>query len=275
MKSISILKHKRRWMAPVITLMSLCSCAPQEPGSHLVAQSRSIIGGNLVTEDSEIASSAVVINIDHGKSMCSGTLIGDHLVLTAAHCVLEAESLHLYFGNVLVDLKGATPFQNYRAEASVEKVVVHENYSIQHYRGLNDIALITFKQSLPQGLKPAALAPSSLSHDNALLSKTALVAGFGLTKDTRKPTGSQNLSQVELKINLFEKNSIVELIKPEFKTQAVCSGDSGGPAYLSIDGKLYLWGVNSRGDCEKYSYITLASDFQDWISEKSRELEIK
>jgi secreted trypsin-like serine protease len=269
-------------MIALAALSALSSCAPQEQSSHLIAQTHSIIGGNLVEDNSDIAASAVVIDIENGKSMCTGTLITEHVVLTAAHCVLKspddpsmipAEKLHLYFGNVVVQIKDPNPYQNYRAQAFAHKVVTFDEHPNKDYRDLHDLALIEFKESLPDGLKPAALASPAQAHDPVLLSKEVLVVGFGISKNTYKPKGPEYLRQVALNINGFEKHSIAELISPEFKPHALCSGDSGGPVYFNIDGRFYLWGVNSKSDCEKYGYVTVASDYQDWILKKAQDLQ--
>ena len=46
-----------------------------------------------------------------------------------------------------------------------------------------------------------------------------------------------------------------------------CSGDSGGPAFLKVNGQELLWGVTSRGDqtCAQVGIYTMISPYMSFI----------
>ncbi len=58
-----------------------------------------------------------------------------------------------------------------------------------------------------------------------------------------------------------------------------CHGDSGGPAYLALEGGYALWGVTSRGlndpndDCSQFAIYTKAMPYANWIVKAKRFLD--
>jgi hypothetical protein len=264
----------------------LASCAPQADHSELIANTRSIVGGIPVEANSDISSSAVFLLVDQapnkGRQYCSGTLIAQHLVLTAAHCVLRnddpaspvpPEQISLFFGPAEFDTDDLiNPVRNDLARKTAYKAVFHEKH-IGHYQDqdVNDIALIQFRGDLPQALKPASILPAEQASVPLQIRTEVQVAGFGFTR-TNDPLTQLTLLQTSLVTAFDEGDSIIRLATSQFENRGLCDGDSGGPAFIEIDDKLYLWAVNIQSNCRTQSWVLSLAPFHPWMKRKAAEL---
>lgn len=237
------------------------------------ADSAAIVGGRELKPGSREMVSTVGLYDLKEKFICTGTLISSNLVLTAAHCVGADPS------KMVVVFKDN--FSNAKKEDMREVVAAKVNTSFDPGKATNtaDIAVIKFDDSvdLPAGYKPARIL-----RDFSILKKgtEVVAAGYGLnwTWVTRKGAGT--LRSAELKIS-EDKFSETEISLDQSVFKGVCSGDSGGPGYIDIDGQLYVWGVVSRGDslpgrifpkCMILSIYTRIDVHAPWIVEAMESL---
>lgn len=224
-----------------------------------------IIGGKVVASKSFIANSTVAVYNIKEQGLCTGTLLGQGVVITAAHCIGDTPAdLVVLFNSSL-----NSPHLIYR---QVDQTKVHESWASQQNREKNtgDIALVHFLGDLPQGFVAAELLKDSSALKNG---KVVLLAGYGLSDGVQK-TGSGVLRQVEVSI-ADTRFSESEVSLDQRRGKGACHGDSGGPAYIVIKKKAYLFGLTSRGSgdqldhCDQFSVYTKTLAYSTWISESS------
>lgn len=203
--------------------------------------------------------------------VCTGTLISETIVLTAAHCVTG----HPYQYRL-----GVSFDKNILSEESLDRLVLaedavfHDRYSTSAEKETYDLGLVKIRRNaLPAGVKPVKLATSA---DGLRKGTKITVAGYGVNSAFRS-TGSGTLRTNKLKIDKLNYSRFEFSVNQ--LANGVCSGDSGGPAYIKNQkGELVQVGVVSRGfdllvvKCIIETYFTRVDQFQDWIKEESARL---
>lgn len=252
-----------------------------------------IEGGNYVPwEDPD--SRYMVMLTGHGSlanhADCSGVVIAQDLILTAAHCIPIQENIELY-----ISFASRAP---YRVHAIVPttKYRRHENYQGSRFVvSPDDIGLMYFKSGLPQGVVPIVLP----SKDEPLflgMNLSLLAYGASLTpppnyhKLLNKPwePGVSELpkfsfvKRADFKVRSFDiENKKVKIEGTEFagsknNITEVCQGDSGGPIVTGLENARKLVGIvvnfDSIGFCNSVANFTQVSAYLDWISKTAEEL---
>lgn len=258
------------------------------------------MGGKEVAEGAPIASSIVAIMDKEFNAVCTGSIIAENFIVTAAHCANDPKHLKVIFGNDM-DLYLSAHEQDILEMhvRQVTAVVKHPDYDEEENAikntDHNDIAVMRFSGPLPPGYKPATILA-----DDSYIKKgvMAQLAGYGVDDIELKPintkkfkdlrekidsgevycedeqekhcflveaTGEGLLRQAEAPITL---KGISEVLLNETKGQGTCMGDSGGPAYIQDGNDYYLFGVTSRGSplCDATGIYTNVVYFTDWIN---------
>jgi hypothetical protein len=126
--------------------------------------------------------------------------------------------------------------------------------------------LVKFVGGLPAGFKAAKL----LTDLTALkYGGDVMLAGYGIS-DGAAHTGAAILRSVvtQIKTAAFSKT---EVLMDQTHGKGACHGDSGGPAYDTINGEQLLFGVTSRGvddpsnDCTRFSAYTAIPAYAAWV----------
>ena len=269
---IDALGEQLRALQGVIDGM-LESMPEQEEMEVFCKQYQRIVGGAM-TLPGEFPECACIG--DNGGWFCSGVLIHERVVLTAAHCAPEIN--RVYLGGRSLNLIGTSG-----EVIRVERVVIHPEYDPDRVPS-HDIALIVLET--PARTMPVALA-SALeveAEDNVTL------VGFGYDHPT-SPTGFGTKRKVDVPLtNLqgMDAGAIDQLERThgfdgEFEFHAgrkqlgkdSCNGDSGGPAYITAGDAFKVAGLTSRAafssvlPCGDGGIYTRITPYLGWLYEAS------
>ena len=261
-----------------------------------------VIGGEKVNEKESLSYGIVGIWDTEEQAICTGSLIGPNIVLTAAHCINENPKKMKIIFNVNLDniigsknqllvnfyqrnVTDAKANSKYDSELNAEKEEDH-----------GDIALIKFEGDVPEGYAPVEMLSdiTQLKRDVEIT-----VAGFGVSDVYTEPINAKHYKDLQdaidygevycydeantdcVKVDMGGDGILRQTHAPissvqetefrldESKGHGTCSGDSGGPAYVTVDGKLLLTGVTSRGSflCDNVGVYTDVVPYLGWINE--------
>lgn len=251
---------KRKLLAAFCVAAVAAACAAPEAtkssmrGIH--ATSSSIVGGSVVSNFNY----PFVVFIEGPGWICTGTLIDDFVVLTAAHCIEGASA------SQLVAVGADDPYgEGYYWIADVASAHIHPQWNSSNLA--NDIGILVLAQ------EPAQEDPSGKTHpipylasDNGAVydnGQAFTAVGFGITSGAGNDSGIKRevgLSMTQIYLDIFEYGS---------STKNTCSGDSGGPALVTVDGEPTVVGVVSYGDqnCTQFGGDSRTDYFADYIAQ--------
>jgi len=222
-----------------------------------------IVGGDTVKAKSTLAKSIVALKIEkeEGEGLCTGSLLSENLVLTAAHCVDEEPKKV----EVLFTTQAKRVAQNKIRAA--DHISIHPIWSRE--TGYGDLALIHFTGGLPKGYKPVQLADSQTQLN---IGDSVTEAGYGASKGG-KATGTGRLRQTTTTVVGQRAGGRYVL---DGKTSSACFGDSGGPVFLQQQDQLIQWGVTSgvnTEDCDNASIHTAIMSYLPWLQSTTQQLQ--
>ncbi len=207
------------------------SCSPYEPldlPDDLFASSGYGIIGGMSTADWP-AVGAYLIDGGYG-GMCTATLVHPEVLLTAAHCTDTSGSDDMFY--VGSNVNNATWNDIYTISSAIE----HPSYNPNSYHP-HDIAVLL----LDDPIHSIDIIPvNTTSFDNSWVGKWFHYVGFG--SDSHYGGSGSGIKR-ETDIQVYEYYNY-EYIHYTVGTNT-CSGDSGGPGMVEIDGDWYVAGVNS------------------------------
>lgn len=199
---------------------------------------------------------------------CTGSLLNANTVVTAAHCLYARDNSYRLRGEltVIFGLEQKSPATQAR---KLLRKVVKEGYKPAHKNAdvdILDIALAQFEGEAPEGYAPLPLLEDdSVLRDGA----TVILAGYGF-RSLSPPSGSGRLRYTTVKI---AGSSATEVAVDERRSGSLAI-DSGGPGFIEIGGRYFLWGATSREDEQpmrgRYTNIL---PFRSWIERKLESLE--
>lgn len=262
-----------------LILSALTSCNPNAGLSSKNTikknnlNSQSIINGNVIANDDELAKSVVnLLAYDNQQwiSSCTGSVLNKRIILTAAHCLkyVNSEDLRINFSKQTVDAGSNLTEEELNQKFVLRKVKsfkVHPKFD--GFFGNHDLALILIQGEIPETHKPVHLLPKKYvvaKKDQTTFDQQAFdveLYGFGVIQEDPFVTTTEMRKTTVTA--LFDKQFVVTY---QAYGSGACHGDSGGPAFLKIDQQYYQVGVthgphgDSRTCHEEGEYMNPAID---------------
>jgi secreted trypsin-like serine protease len=219
-----------------------------------------------------------------GHPACGGSLIRDDLVLTAAHCLYDPNTLHRFVESDYLVGHGSTKLSELK-HVRVRKIFEHEDYDPRSSANGNDIAIFwierptTFRGAdTPQVLSGVTTTPAA--------GVCSAVTGWGNTVAGDSNSGSEQLMMTTVPVvdrtvcerslkeigsqDGFTRLAVDQICAgyPEGGTDA-CHGDSGGPLIVRQGPFMRQAGIVSWGygcaEAGAYGVYTDVSYHRRWI----------
>ena len=251
------------------------ACIPQKDllssSSDAFAQN-GIVGGERIYQN-EPDSTRVVILLNTEGSICTAAPIARDVLLTAAHCAQSKAGKYIVGFYTSISCESGFDAKNPDITAKVNELVVNESYidSAPPSQFVGDLALVFLNKDIPANYPIYKLAiPENLTPKNNLF-----FFGYGAIGFSKKNSGV--LRKTELFSEEYEvKRAARKVVINQQRGHGVCSGDSGGPGLVELDGELQILGVNSYVSsvetnddaCKGNATLVLTDSYRDWIEVK-------
>lgn len=244
-------KATRSLLTPILIGASFFACSGLQPELTVASHGQAIVNGQ------QYSGHPAVGMLLTDSSLCTATLVGCKTVITAAHCVhpwtaddkaiscnsankpantvcdaavgiLRYKSVEVILGcNDLGGCPSGTTFQS-------TSVQMHPSYTGgSPFSG--DLAIVTLARA-------PTVTPMVLSKKTPTVGRDLFLVGYGITHMGQSDSGIKRSGDAE----------IVDLTDSHFghaaaggSQSAVCSGDSGGPAFIDVNGEDRLLGIAS------------------------------
>lgn len=280
----------------IIAAAFLSACGTQQTDN---ASDLSIVGGTEVPasqQDARLWSTVALTTdivrpsapdqpplIDQNHSFCTGTIVNARTIVTAAHCLqgFDPESRQKLPGYILPEVSDFVVYFGTKVARAgswvrAAKVVPHPDWdpnqtlSPTPSSAPNDIGVIVLSEDIPNSHRPVAIADSSV---NLTQNQETFLAGFGVTRN-RNTNDTGILRQVTTPLTKAEGNIKRFTVGQFFR--GACAGDSGGPAYIKVNGELQVAGATSTGAELAGNCLGLMNNYTDvryykgWIESVSQ-----
>ncbi|MBL7544000.1 MAG: trypsin-like serine protease [Bdellovibrionaceae bacterium] len=247
-----------------------------------------IVNGSIADQNTPLKNHIVMLitsfkrNDETLSTLCTGTLIDNNTVLTAAHCFPKNRVSTQVIASI--NLFCSSGF-NHQLAYTASNVMIHPKYIHKDTpSGVSpdfDIALVKFEGILPHEYMPLAIQKIDIQSEMKNSSSHMVMTGFGRTS-----TSDSSLPELRYlskpwdrlilfkdSVNLVDRLNLVSVNQTD--ARGGCSGDSGGPLLIEDNGTYKILGVASYIEsssesrlCEQgqifYSYIT---SYLEWINE--------
>lgn len=232
--------------------IGLSGCSASSPYQ---AQSSAILGG-VGADRSDVRYSVPKIvgpvSATGTYSVCTGVFIGLRIVLTAAHCISDAEAQHS------VELSADGKTYTFRTQ----KIIIHPGYV--KTRKWPDLAVIVIEPESPERhamVRPVPLLKIAKAPESSF---EILSTGYGKTSASTQADG--RLRVVALRVAMYEPG--LDYFRAGFpEGKGFCQGDSGGPALVASSGGLGLLGlaISTEEGCVYSGHYLNVPAFSAWI----------
>lgn len=211
------------------------------------------------------------VMVESPEGLCSGTIIGPDLILTAGHCVAARGQYRVRYLD--------PSFR--RIGIPVQRVEAHPGFDVRHGFAADDVGLIQVSRAFPPDMRPASL-PQSNGFGGAgwggwfggeeATGRELLIAGFGSTERRRSRDGILREALMRTTAPSVPGRGFAGLSgEDQSQRPGMCVGDSGGPVYERRAGAFTVVGILKGGttdqtrECTVTPIFTPVRDYVTWI----------
>lgn len=216
-----------------------------------------IVGGQLVQISDQGPERVSTVAL----SGCTGTIIAEDLILTAAHCFNNSmRAGFVVFGT-----------QFYAQGRTVIKIA--QGLSNPAYKSPIDshidVAMLKLEKPIPEGYQAIQLLPATIALNSG---DSVRLAGYG---SNNEPNSFGTLRVVDSRVASTNKSGSLYI---KYGKTAACSGDSGGPLYVYKNYQWYLAGITSTAvvdsdrNCSGGNYYSSIDYNRNLIMSMARQL---
>jgi secreted trypsin-like serine protease len=240
-----------------LVAFSLMACAAGgEPSSDAAPE-----GGEVGNDSDEVIGGAaddgdpaVVALFSHAPgqnqgSVCTATVISPTVLLTAAHCVDPASIGPGMQTEVIFSPDISRPAPG--TVVTARETHFDPQFNINNLGGAHDIAVVILPAPTSIAPKPINRAPVT----DALLNQPVRLVGYGSSSHRNEGAGRKRQATTRLKA--FDAN----LLKIGVSGKQTCHGDSGGPAFMTLNGVETIVGVTSFGNDRSETDVCFGGGF--------------
>lgn len=194
-----------------------------------------VVGGQVSGERSNLVALAGIDPAGFAQVFCTGSVIQDTWILTAAHCITGSRDIQAFGLELSVIWGTDIVSQGYTHAIPWAEAIAFPGYTDAVFA--NDIGVIELAEPVPPWVKKTVLNDAPL--DDGWIGTELTFVGYGITRDGNNDAGV--LRQATIPITDFDAQYIYA-----FDADSnVCQGDSGGPSFRSVDGYEAQVGVNA------------------------------
>jgi secreted trypsin-like serine protease len=244
----------------IVTLAAATSCGTADDPSIVTASLATdapVVHGTVTASWPGIG--ALVANFGYGwDAFCTGTLISDRWVMSAAHCADSAEtgipatSMAFFIGP---DVAGAGN------RYAVDRATIHPQWDSQNIE--NDISLLHLAVAVP-----ASVATPIAINSVAVTNGTGIkFVGYGVSSADGQGGGGGSGTKRYGVSTIDHVYATSYHYSPGTSSAMSCNGDSGGPDLVGASGQEKVAGITSYGDayCSSDAVSTRVDAFKTWI----------